>query len=61
MQFLYDYNCTVSDYLPKQASKTGGTIIVIEGSGFKPYSDTVCRFGDNIVAAMVISPYRVEC
>jgi LysM repeat protein len=57
--FKFTYNHVIQDMHPNVGSTTGGTTIVVVGSGFS--SVTHCRFDGESVSAYVVSNMMVRC
>jgi len=58
-KFKYVYNHVIQDIHPAYGSTTGGTTVVVVGSGFS--SATHCTFGSDRVQATIVSDMMVRC
>ena len=61
VRFAYHTPEQVLRLSPSSGLITGSTIVRVLGSGFRPFEETLCRFGDFSVNATWVSTGEVQC
>ena len=59
--FAYHGIVRVGALQPDFGAVSGGTRLLVRGSGFRNESALCCRFGDTVVAALYLSAQELEC
>ena len=61
VRFAYHEPETVLRLSPSSGLITGSTVVRVLGSGFQPFEETLCRFGEFSVNATWVSSGEVRC